>query len=224
MLIPFLARIRAVSAARGRSLWIVFTSDHGEALGEHGATDHGDLLYDEGLRVPLWVIGPSPREARVDTPVSHVDLLPSLCELAGAPVPPGLPGRSWVPALRGEVLAARPVLAETRHSAFDNAMAVVGGFKVIHELRTTPRTMELRGRPSSGVPADIAWRKEWEAYDLAADPHELSWGAPLAVPGAAAALRALQAFDAERGAPPAPGTGQGLSPDVVQAMRELGYL
>lgn len=61
----------------------VITSDHGEALGEHGAWFHNNNLFDEQIRVPIWVCpGPAPGSTR-GAPVSQLDLAPTLLDLAG---------------------------------------------------------------------------------------------------------------------------------------------
>jgi arylsulfatase A-like enzyme len=82
---------------------VLITSDHGEEFLEHGHYGHGAHLYDnEILRVPLIVWGPGvvrgPR--RVPTLVSIVDLMPTLLELGGVPIPSGLQGVSLARTLK----------------------------------------------------------------------------------------------------------------------------
>jgi tetratricopeptide (TPR) repeat protein len=81
----------------------VFTSDHGESLGEHGEATHGIFAYEATLRVPLILYQPRLFEPRVARePARHVDLLPTILDALSLPVPEGLPGRS----LLGEAAAA----------------------------------------------------------------------------------------------------------------------
>src|SRR5690606_14281634 len=64
---------------------IVLTSDHGEGLDEaedDGHRFHGPVLHDEAVRVPLIVAAPGLEPRRVDTPVSLIDLAPTLVDLA----------------------------------------------------------------------------------------------------------------------------------------------
>jgi arylsulfatase A-like enzyme len=75
-------------------LMVVLTSDHGEAFLEHGDLGHGTSLYDEQLRVPLIVQYPDGKSGLSDVPASGVDVLPTVLDTVGLPIPAGLPGRS----------------------------------------------------------------------------------------------------------------------------------
>lgn len=208
---------------RGRPLWVVLVGDHGEALGEHGAADHGDLLYEEQLRVPLLVRGPGVAAGRRELAVSHLDLLPSLGELLGLRPPPGLAGRSWTPVLWGAELPDRPVLAETRHGDADGAMAVWGGVKVIRTLRIRPEAPGQKpGRHwRSPAPAEERpWLRGTEIYELRRDPRELQ---PLAgLPAGPDPREALVELLRRRG-PALAGPGPGIPSEVREALAELGY-
>jgi choline-sulfatase len=81
---------------------IVYTSDHGEMLGEHGIWEK-QKFYEGSVRVPLIISCPSRFTGRTVTEnVNLCDLFATLCELADIPVPSGLDSRSLVPLLRGE--------------------------------------------------------------------------------------------------------------------------
>jgi arylsulfatase A-like enzyme len=72
---------------------IVVTSDHGEEILDHGGVLHGQTHYQEMLRVPLILRGPTiPAGVRVRTPVSLVDVVPTLLALLGVAPHPGLDG------------------------------------------------------------------------------------------------------------------------------------
>ena len=81
---------------------VVFLSDHGEGLGDHGEKEHGLFLYDATIRVPLIVKLPGGTGAgrRVTAPVQHIDLVPTLLAEAGVAVPSGLRGRNLLPLLQ----------------------------------------------------------------------------------------------------------------------------
>jgi len=87
----------------GSTLWVV-TADHGEGMGNHDYFGHGRFLYNEQLRVPLLLHAPDGelRPRRVSHLVRHVDLLPTVAELAGVPLDRAklrVEGRSLVPVL-----------------------------------------------------------------------------------------------------------------------------
>lgn len=82
--------------------WIViFTSDHGDMLGEHGLW-HKVVFYEGSARVPLFIRMPKRfgGGGTVDSNVNLCDLFATLCDLAGLPVPDGLDSRSLVPLLK----------------------------------------------------------------------------------------------------------------------------
>ncbi|MDQ3031332.1 MAG: sulfatase-like hydrolase/transferase [Myxococcota bacterium] len=91
---------RLIADLRARGLYddmtIVVTSDHGEEFGEHGGFWHGTTLYDEQVRVPLYVKLPQGR--RAGTTVRHwvqsVDIMPTLLAEAGIEIPEGVQGAS----------------------------------------------------------------------------------------------------------------------------------
>lgn len=78
-----------------QSTAIVFTSDHGYHLGEHGLWQKMSL-FEQSARVPLIVVLPGIAKPGtvVQTPVSHIDLYPTLCEATATPMPTNLQGQS----------------------------------------------------------------------------------------------------------------------------------
>jgi arylsulfatase A-like enzyme len=82
---------------------IVFTSDHGEALGDHGLVQKGCRFYEGLVRVPLLWSWPGhlAQGLRSDALVELTDITPTLLELAGLPIPPRVQGRSLLPILTG---------------------------------------------------------------------------------------------------------------------------
>jgi arylsulfatase A-like enzyme/Flp pilus assembly protein TadD len=98
-LAPLLDDLRAAR----RPTFVLVTSDHGEALGDHGEASHGLFAYESTLRVPLIlaeITAETGARSRAEggevseVPARHVDVLPSLLDAAGVSIPSDLPGRS----------------------------------------------------------------------------------------------------------------------------------
>jgi choline-sulfatase len=83
---------------------IVLLSDHGEGLGDHGEQEHGLFLYDEAIHVPLIIkqAGGAGAGRRVSDVVQHIDVAPTILDLAKAPIPGNLRGRSLKILLDGD--------------------------------------------------------------------------------------------------------------------------
>lgn len=81
---------------------VIYTSDHGEMLGNHGLWLK-DVLFEGAAHVPLFMAGAGlPRGKVIDTPVSHLDMVPTMLDLAGAPIPSALRGHSLLPMIFGK--------------------------------------------------------------------------------------------------------------------------
>ena len=80
---------------------IIFTSDHGLAIGSHGLFGKQNV-YEDGMKVPLVFSGPGIGHGESGAFVYLFDLFPTICELVGTEVPEGLDGRSVAPILKGE--------------------------------------------------------------------------------------------------------------------------
>lgn len=95
-----------VGLLKQRGLWdetiVVFLSDHGEEFHDHGGWEHGRTLHTEMLDVPLLVRLPGAGNGRtVDRLAQHVDVMPTLLDALGLPVPAAVEGRSLLPAMTG---------------------------------------------------------------------------------------------------------------------------
>lgn len=88
---------------------VIFMSDHGEMLGDHGIYLKGPYFYDCMIRVPLIIRWPGKYKAglKSDALVEMIDLAPTLLEAAGVPVPSGVQGRSLTPVLTGNATEHR---------------------------------------------------------------------------------------------------------------------
>jgi len=88
---------------------VIFTSDHGELLGDHGLWMKGPFHYEQIVRVPLLLRWPRGFASGQRTPaiVSHLDLVPTMLAAAGLPSDPGLDGKDALPLLRGDTASIR---------------------------------------------------------------------------------------------------------------------
>jgi len=131
---------------------VVFLSDHGEEFFDHGGWIHGRTLYREVLQVPLVIRWPNQTEGRrIQTPVQHVDLMPTLLELAGLDPQPGIHGLSLV----GPAPASRGVAAFLNLDGWE-------GWSLANEKSHAIRHV------------DRGYTGPMELYDLEADPTEHS--------------------------------------------------
>jgi arylsulfatase A-like enzyme len=143
---------------------VVLTSDHGEALGEHGAWGHGLNLYQEALRVPLAISGPGVPSGKVEDPVQLLDLAPTVLNLMGVEATPGMAGRSFL-----DGGSAPPIVSSTfgggpmRWSWLDGRDKVVLRMAAQGDLGAQARSAMQEGQP---LPAGGFH------FDLEADPGE----------------------------------------------------
>jgi choline-sulfatase len=132
---------------------VIYTSDHGEMLGEHGLWQKF-VMYEPSVGVPLMIRVPGlTRSAVCESPVSLIDLAPTLVDLTGVSPLPNLNGETLTPLLRDPKSRRRsPVFAEyglgTKNPKF---MIRDGKWKLVH------------------YPNDID-----ELYDLSSDPEEMN--------------------------------------------------
>jgi len=141
---------------------VIFLSDHGDLLGEHRLIEKR-AFYDWSVRVPL--IARFPRRwcggRTVDTPVSLLDLFPTLTDLTGAPPPMQVEGRSFAGLLEGQTPPAeeRVVISEQHGEGVPAPCFMVrrGRFKYIYAHDCEQRLFDLQTDPD-------------ELHDVAADP------------------------------------------------------
>jgi N-acetylglucosamine-6-sulfatase len=84
--------------------YVVFTTDHGLFMGEHGFPAGKGEPYEETTRVPLFVRGPGVPVGKSDDMVASIDLAPTFAAIAGAKVPADVDGRSILPLWHGKEL------------------------------------------------------------------------------------------------------------------------
>lgn len=157
---------------------VVCTTDHGLAFPRAKAT-----LFDRGTGVMLLIRGPGGfTGGRVfDSMVSHLDIYPTLCELAGADPPDGLQGSSLMPLAREEATAVRDELFTemTFHAAYEPQRAVrTGRWKYVRRFHDyeQPVLANCDDSATKELMIEAGWGGQYvpeeQLYDLVLDPNE----------------------------------------------------
>lgn len=204
---------------------VVFLSDHGEQFYEHGAWGHGTSLYEEELRVPLIFSLPGvlPAGGRSRAHAQLIDVTPTVLDLLGLERPALVQGRSLLPdmlggsaELEGGALTTWARSNFTIHGRGTRFASSEEWQSVRHGDWKLLRHTQRRGGHAF---------HEYELYDLSRDPEEVldRWGME---PVIGHALRQLLETRIERDAALdlEAGTSEQMDPDVLQNLRELGYV
>ena len=134
---------------------VVVVGDHGESLGEHHESAHGFFIYDATVSVPMIIRIPSAelRGKMVTAQVQNIDLMPTLCELLGLPVPEAVQGQSLLPLIAGRT-------PKQENTAYSESFypRYHYGWSELKSLRTSRYKFIQAPRP--------------ELYDLSLDPRE----------------------------------------------------
>jgi arylsulfatase A-like enzyme len=192
---------------RWQNTVVVLTSDHGEALFDHGGWDHGFSLYEHQLHVPLLIRYPGSEYGgtRVSDVVRSVDIMPTLIRFAKAEMPPTVSGADLAPLARlaPGVEEPRSVFATSIKNSPGRSSITIGRYKLIAD--------------SDGGRARL--------FDLVSDPGELIDIAPVR-PDVVGDLK-LRLLDEvakiAAKAPPSEATTD-LTSEEVERLRELGYV
>lgn len=192
----------ATDGRLGRTL-VAVVGDHGESLGEHREQTHGFFVYDATVQIPLILSGPSLPARTVTDQVRIVDVMPTLLDLLGLPIPPAVQGRSLAPLTRGERLDLL-ALSESWYSRYHY------GWSELVAVRDGRYKFVLAPRP--------------ELYDLLQDPGEaddLSSRDPARAAAFERALRELASRVTSASASKGP---QAVDPETEERLQALGYL
>jgi arylsulfatase A-like enzyme len=206
-----------------RKTLIVFAADHGEEFLDHGRMFHGQSTYAELADVPLifWRPGAVPAGKVVGETVETIDVMPTILEAVGLPVPPEAQGRSLA-ALLGSAGAkpwrSRPAFIEKNLTPeavgpppprdTESFAIIDGGWKLIHNTK----------RPRGGP--------EIELYEVRSDPddqRDVAAAHPQVVARLSAQLAAwrAKALAARR---PLETSAADLKPEELERLRSLGYV
>lgn len=131
-----------------RSL-IVFTSDHGEGLGDHDESTHGYFVYQSTIHVPLIIHWPETMKrmakSRVDEPASLLDVAPTVLNALGLPRPREMQGRNLITSKGAEPIYSESLYARKQFGCAALRALRVGGYKYIDAPK--PELYDLRSDP-----------------------------------------------------------------------------
>lgn len=212
-----------------RKVLLVLTGDHGEEFLDHGRMFHGQGVYGEMNNMALILWGPGRvRKGAVEETVETIDIMPTLLEASGLPVPAQAQGRSlWARAAgpaAGEVgradvgRAPRPAISEKNVTTMkagappprdtESFAVILGGWKLIHNTKRPP------GRP------------EYELFDHRGDPRDRKDVAAEHAEIVERLSRELAAWhrkaEAARLEPDA--AGEAMNSEELARLRALGYI
>jgi arylsulfatase A-like enzyme/Flp pilus assembly protein TadD len=181
---------------------VIFTGDHGESLWEHGEETHGFFAYNSAIWIPLIVTGPGIKARKVETPVSHLDIFPTVCDLLDLEKPELLQGRSLMPALRGRRLGDTDIYFESLSPHYSMGWAPLRGF--------------IRGEfkfIQSPIPELYNLEKDFDEQNNLAQVHNLKEYS-----------KRLSEIIEQESSPEASQSGRRPNRESLEKLRSLGYI
>lgn len=145
---------------------VIFSSDHGEMLGNHQQLLKGPQLYDDLTRVPLIMRWPGyiPAGQRQQNPVQWIDLTPTILEASGCAPSASVQGQSLLPMMKGQDDTFRPwAMSGYRYSGFTTDPLIMTTMVRYEDWKL----IVWHGEPACGT------KRDGELYNLSTDPNEL---------------------------------------------------
>lgn len=144
--------INALTPEQRENTWVIYTSDHGEMMGAHKLISKGAAMYDDITRIPLIIRSPQGERRQVDTPVSHIDLLPTMMALADIEKPEILPGENILAVKEPRGVMVEFNRYEIEHDSFGGFIPVrcwvTDDFKLVLNLFTSDELYDRRNDPN----------------------------------------------------------------------------
>jgi choline-sulfatase len=173
--VPYLGEVAAMDEQLGRlvrafeeqqkgPIAIIVVADHGEGLGEHGESQHGNLLYDSTMRVPLVVVGPGVSPGVSETPVSSRRVFGTVLDWAGVEFASSLRGE------KREIVLGEAMKPYLEFGWRPQTMAIEGRYKAlstgrleVYDLVADPSELHDLG---SGANLTMEQRKTIDEYPV----------------------------------------------------------
>jgi arylsulfatase A-like enzyme/Flp pilus assembly protein TadD len=144
---------------------ILLTGDHGEGLEEHGEKTHGFFAYNSSIWIPLIIQVPGLISNKVYENVSHIDIFPTVCDIAGINKPDFLQGISLYASLDGKRLPQRQIYFESLSPYYSYGWAPITGYitqRIKYIESPVPELYNLENDP--GELKNLAGKKNLEEH------------------------------------------------------------
>lgn len=156
---------------------IVYTSDHGDMMGAHNLVAK-TVMYEEAVRIPLLLRAPKGmhRGIRVESPISHIDLVPTLLDLLGVQPMVALPGESWLERIQDPSYAvSKPAFIQWNPAVFTNpaeqAPDSIPSISAQDRERVAKASVRTIISPE-GLKLCLSDQDRCQLFDRMRDPHE----------------------------------------------------
>jgi arylsulfatase A-like enzyme len=156
---------------------VIITGDHGEAFGEHDQWKHAFTLWENLVHVPLMIHAPGITPRRIEQRRSHIDIAPTILELAGLPPENTFVGKSMVPELYGaEPDDREPIMLELPADTYNppTRAIIIGDFKLLEDPGPNYKLFNLKEDP--GEKRNLAKvKKHADDYDRMKKAFDEAW-------------------------------------------------
>jgi arylsulfatase A-like enzyme len=211
---------------------VAITADHGEAFGQHNCYTHTYHMWEPVLRVPFILVSPAIEARGVydDRPYTHVDVAPTLLDLAGIEYSPEeLSGASIVKAIANPGVNRERILFSQYNAHGVRRQAIrKGRWKLVHHHKVKDsalvklQTLQIpKHQPDPRTLPTLAWKGErYEFYDLQGDPDETNnlFSSHKNTPELLGLSHALQSHLGDVQA-----SGK-ITEEMMQALENIGYI
>lgn len=150
---------------------IILIGDHGEAFGEHGKLEHASTLYQEMIQVPMLINSPGLVPSKVSSPVSLLDLSPTILDLFGLSSPKSFQGQSLLSLARGVVRSPELIRSERANDPLTGKDDIAKG--IDPQVRTAPLPLGQTAVRLGNWKLIQNPDQSLELYNLSSDPGEL---------------------------------------------------
>ena len=218
-------------SGRDKDTTIVFTADHGEVFGEHNCYLHAYHMWEGTLRVPLIIKSPNIKDKGVieNTPFTHIDLAPTLMDLAGIDVKhDAFKGLSIVREAGRQRHRDRVRFSQYNAHGVRREAIRKAGLKLVHHHKVEPRAAkdldELHPTVNQADPKNLpslAWdRERYELFDIVADPAEMTdlFGNQEKAEAVKELMAHLSTHLGDDSGP------EEISPELIEALKAAGYI